>query len=157
MNPILIAFDTKHGSTAEVADAIASRLRERGAEVEIGPARGASDLTDFRGIIVGAPIYSGRWMKGAHRLLRKLAKVPPDRRPPVAIFALGPRKDEGPEDWVRPRQQFERALDKHRTISPISTALFGGVDPPRKKDHRDVRDWGAIAAWADQVGDLIHI
>jgi len=155
MNPILVVFDTKNGSTAEVAEAITLRLREQGAEVELSRARGAQDLADYRGIVLGAPIYSGRWMNGAHRLLKKLAKLPSDRRPPVAIFALGPRQDEGPEDWVRPRQQFERALAKHRAISPIATVLFGGVDPPKKKIRRDVRDWGAIAAWADHVSDLL--
>jgi menaquinone-dependent protoporphyrinogen oxidase len=139
-----------------VAEAIASRLREHGAAVELSRARQAPDLTDWSGVVLGAPIYSGRWMNGAHRLLKKLAKIPVGTRPPVAIFALGPRQDTGPEDWVRPRQQFERALSKHRSITPVTTALFGGVDPPKKKPRRDVRDWEAIAAWADEVGGLLQ-
>jgi menaquinone-dependent protoporphyrinogen oxidase len=154
---ILIVYDTKNGSTAEVAEAIAGRLGDQGAEVELSPVRSAPDLADWDGIVLGAPIYSGRWMRGAHKLLKALAKLPLDQRPPLAIFALGPRQDDGPEDWVRPRQQFERALNKHRSIAPLTTALFGGVDPPKKKVRRDVRDWDAIAAWADEVGRLLQI
>lgn len=156
MDRILVAFETKNGSTAEVAEAIASRLREHGAMVELSRARQAPDLTDWSGVVLGAPIYSGRWLSGAHRLLKRLAKIPAGARPPVAIFALGPRQDTGPEDWVRPRQQFERALGKHRSIIPVTTALFGGVDPPKKKIRRDVRNWEAIAAWADEVGGLLQ-
>jgi menaquinone-dependent protoporphyrinogen oxidase len=154
MDPVLVIFDTKNGSTAEVAQAIARRLGERGAAVELRSARSAPDLVGWAGIVVGAPIYSGRWMNGAHRTLKKLARIAPEHRPPVAIFALGPRQDEGPEDWLGPRQQFERALSKHRSIVPISTALFGGADPPKKKVRRDIRDWDAISEWADKLAGL---
>ncbi len=157
MAKVLVLYDTKNGSTAEVAEAIASRLREQGATTELGLARRPPALTGWRGVVVGAPIYSGRWMNGAHRALKRLAKLSEDDRPPVAIFALGPRQDDGPENWIRPRQQFERALSKHREISPVATALFGGKDPPKKKVRRDIRDWGAIEAWADDVAQAFHV
>jgi len=35
MGPILVAYATKYGSTHEVAEAIATRLRERGLEIEV--------------------------------------------------------------------------------------------------------------------------
>jgi menaquinone-dependent protoporphyrinogen oxidase len=35
---ILVAYATKHGSTLEVAEAIAVALRDRGREVDVGPA-----------------------------------------------------------------------------------------------------------------------
>ena len=38
---ILVAYATKHGSTKEVAEAITTRLREHGLEVDIRPAGGA--------------------------------------------------------------------------------------------------------------------
>jgi menaquinone-dependent protoporphyrinogen oxidase len=151
----LVAFDTKNGSTAEVAEAIGSRLRERGCAAEVRPTREVRDVEDIGALVVGAPIYSGRWLSGAHRVLKRAAKLPSDRRPLIAVFALGPRINEGPENWVRPREQFERALMKDRSIAPITTALFGGADPPKKKPRRDVRDWEAIRAWADEVAGLL--
>lgn len=154
---ILIVFDTKNGSTPEVAQAIGSRLRERGGDVDVVQSKSIPDLAGLGGLVVGAPIYSGRWLNGGHRVLKRLARLPEERRPPVAIFALGPRQDDGPEDWVRPRQQFERALSMHRSIKPLSTALFGGADPPKKKPRRDIRNWDAIRAWADELADLFRI
>jgi hypothetical protein len=83
--------------------------------------------------------------------MKKLSKIPVERRPSVAVFALGPRMVEGHESWVRPRQQFEAALRKHPGLVPLSTALFGGMDPPKKKQRRDARDWQLIQSWADEL------
>ena len=154
---IIVAYDTKNGSTAEVADAVALQLRERGYTVDIRLARKVRKLLNVDALVVGAPIYSGRWLNGAHRLLKRVTKLPPETRPRVAIFALGPRQDTGPEDWVRPREQFERALRKHPSIQPVSTALFGGADPPKKKLHRDIRDWDVIRAWASELAGLFGV
>lgn len=151
---VLVAYDTKNGSTAEVAQAIGSRLAEHGCLVDVRPTRDVRDAATSDALVVGAPIYSGRWGAGAHRVLKRIGKLAPDRRPPVAIFALGPRRNDGPEDWVRPRAQFEHALGKHPSVTPVSTALFGGADPPKKSPRRDIRDWKAIQSWADEVAVL---
>ena len=151
---IIVAYDTRNGSTAEIAEAITSQLRENGFEVEIFRAGKLRRLRGVDALVVGAPIYSGRWLRGAHRLLKRVKKLSPEARPPVAIFALGPRKDTGPEDWIKPREQFERALRKHPSITPVSTALFGGADPPGKRPRRDIRDWNEIRAWTEEVARL---
>ena len=151
---VLVAFDTKNGSTAEVAQAIAQQLRERGCSVDVQPAGKVRRLKEYDRLVVGAPIYSGRWLSGAHRMLRKVRKIRPEESPPVAIFALGPRRNEGPGDWTRPQAQFERALGRHPSVRPVSTALFGGADPPKKSPRRDIRDWEAIKSWADELAKL---
>ena len=151
---VLVAYDTKNGSTTEVAQAIVSRLREHGCSVDIQPARSARSLKEFKYLVVGAPIYSGRWLSGAHRILKRAKRLRPEQIPAVAVFALGPRKDEGPESWTVPRAQFDRALGKHPSIKPVSTALFGGVDPPKKSPRRDIRDWDTIRSWADELAEI---
>lgn len=150
---VLVAYDTRNGSTVDVAQAIASRLRDHGCEVDVRLARDVRDLVGVDALVVGAPIYSGRWLSGAHRVLKRAEKLAPESRPALAIFALGPRIDEGPENWVRPRAQFQHALGKHKTIAPVATALFGGADPPKKSPRRDIRDWEAVAAWADELAN----
>lgn len=147
----LIAYDTKNGSTTDVAQAIASRLQEHGWSVDLQPARQVRSLKEFDFLVVGAPIYSGRWLSGGHRMLKKAGQTGPEQHLKVAIFALGPRRNEGPENWEKPREQFNKALGKHPSVSPVSTALFGGADPPKKSPRRDIRDWDAINAWADEL------
>ena len=151
---ILVAYDTKNGSTAEVANAVSSRLREHGYTVDTCLAKDVRKLSSVDALVVGAPIYSGRWLSGAHRLLKQVAKLSPEVRPRVAIFGLGPRQDTGPENWTGPREQFERSLRKHPSIQSVSTDLFGGADPPKKQPRRDIRDWDAIRKWADEVAVL---
>ena len=109
------------------------------------------NVQEFDCLVVGAPIYSGRWLNGAHRILKLVSKLKPEQSPAVAIFALGPRRNEGPENWVVPKAQFERAIGKHSSVEPVSTALFGGADPPKKSPRRDIRDWDAIKSWADEL------
>ena len=151
---VLVTFDTKNGSTTDVAQAIVLRLREHGCSVDIQPTRNVRNVKEFDCLVVGAPIYSGRWLSGAHRILKQLSKLGPEQSPTVAIFALGPRKNEGPENWVVPKAQFDRALGKHPSVIPVSTALFGGADPPKKSPRRDIRDWDAIKSWADELAKI---
>ena len=116
---ILVTYATKNGSTTDVAQAIASRLREHGCSVEIQPVNDVRDLKEYGFLVAGAPIYSGRWLNGAHRILKQVSKLSTEQTPNIALFALGPRKNEGPEDWVVPNAQFERAIKKHSSVDYV--------------------------------------
>lgn len=153
MTSALVAFATKHDSTREVAEAIADTLRSRGLSVTAAPAAGIRDHVDqYDLVVLGGAIYSGRWHAGAHRFLRKHRRELDNT--PVAVFGMGPRLDEK-EAWQRSREQLDRALGKRSWLHPTAITVFGGVDPPKKKEHRDLRDWEAIAAWADGLADQL--
>ena len=148
MTNVLLAFATKNGSTEQVAGAIAEALREAGAQVTALPARAVRESAAGSDLIVlGAPLYSGRWHRDAHRFLkrhrRELATVP------VAVFGMGPRNDTE-EAWRRSRAQLDRALGRSGWLTPVRVTVFGGVDPPARgeRPRRDLRDWRAIRAWA---------
>jgi menaquinone-dependent protoporphyrinogen oxidase len=150
---VLVVYATKHGSTREVAEAISVTLRERGAEVELRPARDVREPIGGRDLIVlGAALYSGRWHNDAHRFLKRHRK---ELSVPVAVFGMGPR-DPSEEAWQRSRAQLDRALAKHDWLRPVAVAVFGGVDPPKREGgpRRDLRDWDAVRAWASQVTGL---
>ena len=148
---VLMAYATKNGSTQQVAEAITAAMRERGAQVTLRPAKTVREsAAGFDLVVLGAPLYSGRWHRDAHRFLRhhrgELATVP------VAVFGMGPRS--GTDDaWQRSRAQLDRALAKRGWLDPVTVTVFGGVDPPRnsKRPPRDLRNWETIAAWAVQA------
>jgi menaquinone-dependent protoporphyrinogen oxidase len=154
VNRILVAYATKHGSTRQVADAVATVALASGAAVEIVPAASVRQPIAGRDLVVlGAPIYSGRWHHHAHRFLerhrRELAGVP------VAVFGMGPRRDEE-EAWERCRAQLDRALDKHPWLVPVEVGVFGGVDPVKRgRPGRDLRDWAEIGTWTRKVIALL--
>lgn len=154
MSRILVAFATKNGSTQEVAGAIAAALREIGSTVDLRPAREAREpIAGCDLVVLGAPLYSGRWHRDAHRFLKRhrdeLARLP------TAVFAMGPRTD-AQESWEHSRNQLDRALARRDWLTPVAIAVFGGVDPPkrRRQERRDLRDWEAIRAWAGGLPGL---
>jgi len=152
---ILVAYATKHGSTREVAEAIAEVLSGNGREVELRPAADAGDVDGYAGVVLGGPLYMGRWHGEATRFLTRHHDELTDK--PVAIFALGPVKDDE-QQFTGSRQQLDRALAKVRDVQPVSVAIFGGVVDPAKlrfpfnrMPAGDARDWDAIRAWAREL------
>ncbi|HEY2372122.1 MAG TPA: flavodoxin domain-containing protein [Gaiellaceae bacterium] len=150
--PVLVTYASEHGSTREVAAAIAARLRETGLDCELQPAIEVTDLGPYCGVILGGAIYVGRLHPEAvgflHRHHAALAVLP------IAVFALGPRTLE-PLDLASSRKQLQRALEKAPDIDPYEIAVFGGViDPttlrfPLNHLHAsDARDWDDIDAFA---------
>jgi menaquinone-dependent protoporphyrinogen oxidase len=144
LSQILVAFATKNGSTEEVAAAIAGSLRDSGCDVDLRRARDVTKpVAGWDLVVLGAPIYSGRWHRDAHRFLKRHRNE--FGRVPVAVFGMGPRSgDEG--GWQRSRDQMNRALARHGWLTAAAIAVFGGVDPPKRQvtNRRDLRDWNAI-------------
>lgn len=151
MEAALVAYATKGGSTREVAMAIAQTLRSRGLSVAVAEAAHVRErVKDYDLIVLGGAIYSGRWHRGAQRFLRRHRREL--KTPAVAIFGMGPREDVQ-EAWETSRAQLQKALAKQPWLHPVAVTVFGGVDPPKKRGHRDLRDWNAIRAWAET---LVH-
>lgn len=154
MAQVLVVHASRHGSTSEVAVRTAERLRVAGHDVVVRAARETKGTVEGYGlVVVGGALYSGRWHTDAHRFLKRhrdeLARVP------VAVFGMGPRRDEV-ESWQSARSQLDRALAKRAWLHPVAVTVFGGVDPKpnRGQPPRDIRDWQAIDAWGDQLASL---
>lgn len=153
--PVLVAYATKHESTHEVADAVASRLRELGHEVEVRPAAQVGTLERYGAVVVGGALYMGRWHRDARRFLARRREEL--ARMPVAVFAMGPLKLEA-SDVQAARAQLDRALAKEHALEPVAVAVFGGVVDPAKlrfpfnrMEAGDARDWAAIRSWTDEI------
>jgi menaquinone-dependent protoporphyrinogen oxidase len=157
--PILVAFATKYGSTEEVAAEVAAVLVERGADVELRLASDLRRLDGYGAVILGAPLYMGRWHRDARRFLSRheatLASVP------TAVFALGPIHEETTE-FEDAEQRVKGVLAKTPAAQPVDVAIFGGrVDPAElsfpfnRMPAADIRDWTAIKEWARRIADML--
>ncbi len=158
MARVLVVYASKYGSTGEVAEAVAARLRDRGVDAESMPAESVKGLDGVSAVVLGVALYFFRWRGAAHRFLRQhrreLAEIP------VAVFGMGPIEDT-PEQYEGARGHLDKGLAKHPWLTPRAIAVFGGrVDPDhlrfpdnnpavRQMGDVDLRDWGAIDAWAD--------
>ena len=155
MTRILVAHASRHGSTREVAEAVAGALRTLGCSVDVMPAAEVGMLRGYAGVVLGGALYTGRLHKDARRFLARHREALAGRA--LAIFALGPRTLEA-ADVAGSRAQLDRALHAVPELHPVSVAIFGGVIDPEKlrfpfkrMPASDARDWAAIDAWAAEL------
>jgi menaquinone-dependent protoporphyrinogen oxidase len=163
---VLIAYASRYGATAELAEAIAKPLRAAGLDVDVWPARHVRWLDDYRAVIVGSAVYAGRWRRDALHLLRSHQAELSQR--PVWLFSSGPvGADKGEpaklERWTKPR----RADRLGQAIGAREHVVFGGRvsetgsyirramakgSPP---ELRDRRDWAAVEAWGAKIATAL--
>lgn len=163
---IFVGYATTAGSTKEVAEAIAGRLRECGLSADCASVRETSGLAGYSAVVLGAPLYIMRWHADMHRFLKKqrgaLVSLP------AAVFALGPWNDKA-EELQSACEQLDKELLKHAWLKPVALQVFvGKFDPQKlafpfnlvgslkKMPAQDDRDWEAIGAWADSLPALLQ-
>ncbi len=161
---ILVAYGTKYGATAEIAEAIGETLRAAGLEVDVERARQVRSLDRYRAVVIGSAVYTARWRSDAQRLLAR----PELRERDVWVFSSGP-VGEDPDDpvqaerWMKPKRVRELA----DAIGAHDHVVFGGmVDEERgfmrrkmarntAPQLRDRRDWHAIDRWARAIAETL--
>lgn len=158
---ILVAYVSRCGSTAEVADAIGQVFCTAGATVDVRPAKQARDVGAYDAVILGSAARMGKLLPGAahfaQRNQRALQSVP------VAYFFVGMTMM---EDTPEHRAEAAAYLDPLREVAqPVSVGLFGGkvdfdtLSPVMRSmlsmgegvPEGDWRDWEAIRAWAEEL------
>ncbi len=76
---VLVAYATRHGSTAKVAETVAEELRAAGCEAEARSVADAASTAGFDAVVVGGPMIFG-WHKEAVKFVKArrdaLAAVP---------------------------------------------------------------------------------
>lgn len=156
MARILVAYATKQGSTAEIAQAIARELQAGGHTADaVEIAQGASPA-GYDAVVIGGPMYVGKIDgvgKFAKRHFTELAKMPVAGF--VVCLAAAVQDREG---LTSAEKALHAALDP---LKPVAETIFAGrLDPEKlswfqrwitkkvRSPVGDFRDWTAIAAWA---------
>lgn len=160
MARILVAYASKKGSTAEIAQAIGKELQAAGHTADVAEMRTVTSLAGYNAVVIGGPIYLGKIVGDVPKFVKRhrnaLAKLP------VAGFTVGVipvSKD--PAGMARVEETLLAAL---APLQPVAKMVFAGrLDPARlswfqnwitKKVNSpfgDFRDWAAIAAWAREL------
>jgi menaquinone-dependent protoporphyrinogen oxidase len=163
---VLVAYATKRGATAEIAEKIGEVLGEAGLAAEVLPADRVDDVTPYQAVILGSAVYVGRWQKEAANFLKAHEEALAER--PVWLFSSGPTGEGDPveltQGWHFPKG-LQPVADR---IQPRDIAVFHGyVNPGKlnfferwmlknvKAPSGDFRDWEAIASWAMAIADAL--
>ncbi len=110
MARVLIAYASKRGSTAEIADVVARAIREDGHIVDCRPADGVKNLGPYDAVILGSAVYMKRWRGDAKHFLRKHSKELSELS--FWVFSSGPVGDPtnaADPSWYEPPRVIERA------------------------------------------------
>ena len=85
---VLLAYDSRHGATAEIARVIAEELKRSGREVTVLRVGQVRDVRPFDAVVLGSAVYYGRWLGGARRFLKRFETAL--RARPLWVFESGP-------------------------------------------------------------------
>lgn len=125
---VLVAYDSKHGSTALVVRQIADVLCACGYRVDISRARKIDDVTPYDAVVAGSPIYWAKFLPGTQLFLKNHEQTLATK--PVALFALSTYADEE-TGLVRDEVKgffVDKELEKVPGIAPVGEiGLFGGA------------------------------
>jgi menaquinone-dependent protoporphyrinogen oxidase len=166
-NRVLVAYATKYGATAGIAERIGEVLREAGFQADVLPVDQVGDLSAYGAVVLGSAVYIAQWRKEARVFLKDNVEALAER--PVWLFSSGPTGEGDPlellEGWRFP-EGLQPLADQ---IQPRDIAVFHGVMPPPeemkfldrevmkrvKAPVGDFRDWEMIAAWAASIADAL--
>jgi menaquinone-dependent protoporphyrinogen oxidase len=170
---VLVAYSSRHGATAGIAEHIATHLTEAGFSATALAVNTVTSVDDYDAVVLGASAYLFHWQKAAVRFAHEYAEHLATH--PLWLFSSGPIgtdlvNKQGVDVFVASRpKDFDELVE---LLHPVGEKVFfGAYDPtarpigmserlirtmPAARNELpagDFRDWPAIEAWAQEVAD----
>jgi menaquinone-dependent protoporphyrinogen oxidase len=158
----LVAVATRHGSSLEIAEAIAATLRAGGVSAVVSRVEAVSSLAGHDAVVLGSAVYAGHWLRAARDFVdRHEATL---RELPVWVFSTGPLGDpprpaeEPPEVEVIAtrvgaveRRTFAGKAEGSQ-LGLAEKALMALVRAP----YGDFRPWSEVVGWAESIAQQLR-
>ncbi len=162
---ILVAYATRAGSTAEIADAVGKALEDAAMEVDVRNIAEITALEPYDAVVIGSPLYMGKVLREVSPFVQR-HRIPLSGLP-VAAFVVGTSMVD----------REERFREQARTIMAVALmpirareigVFAGALHPDRissgekavvklvKAPYGDFRDWDAIRAWAGRLPEILR-
>ena len=168
---ILITYDTEHGNTSLVAKELFDGLCAADYSVDLVFVENLdpAELPNYDGLVIGSPIYIGKWLPGINKLLKRhhaeIAKVP------TAFFITCTNvRDLTTDNESAAKYQesltvfMNPTLEKYPDIVPVSKKVLAGgflfselypfqrfIMKLAKYPEGDFRKPALIDAWAQEL------
>ena len=167
MTRVLVAYATRHNSTAEIAYTIGETLRRIGQiQVDVEQVENVEDISPYQVVVLGSAVYMGQWQPVAVDFLKAHERELAQRS--VWLFSSGPVGEGDPRTllngWVFP-ESLQPIADR---IQPRDIALFHGkLDSSWLNIFEraavkfvgatagDSRDWDTIQQWAAAISEAL--
>lgn len=165
-NRILVAYASKSGTTVDVAQAIGKSLSDKGATVDVKPAKTVTSLEEYHAVVIGSGIRMGQWLPDAIEFVKthqaKLSQLP------LAYFTVHLLHLDDSEESRSIRATYTEPVRK--ILTPSTEVFFAGrlvysklslvelmLSKAMKAQEQDLRDWEKIHAWAEGLAPTLGI
>lgn len=148
---VLVAYASKHGGTAGLAEWIGQALEHSGMGVSVVPTNEVIDVESYDAVIVGGALYVFRWHTEARSFVKKHARAL--RLRPVWLFSSGPLDESATAEDIPPVRSVRKAMER---IEARGHMTFGGRLLPGSKSALPVGDWrdrSHVDRWVKQIVD----
>jgi menaquinone-dependent protoporphyrinogen oxidase len=168
---ILVTYASRCGSTGGVADAIARSFHEQKAAVDVKLMRNVHEVAGYDAVVVGAPIYMGKWMSDAKDFITSHHAELAPIHTAYFLTCMTLSKPASEEDRNDLAKQLEKVKDAVPEVSPVELGFFAGMldydklAPAMQVLYRaasggdaipgDYRDFPAIRAWAARLYPIL--
>lgn len=165
---VLVAYGSWAGSTAEVAEAVASALEEAGVAASACPANTVMELSLYRAVIVGSAIHAAQ-LHGDVRTFMAMHESALSQMPVAYFVVCMTMKEDTEENRTEVKGYLKMLHDTYPEIKPVAEGLFAGVMNFKKlswifrtmmkvmkleegdfRDSKAIRDW--TAGLVDKLG-----
>jgi menaquinone-dependent protoporphyrinogen oxidase len=161
---ILVAYASKSGVTAEIAERIAATIAEYQVNVDLLPVDQVKDVQDYHTVLIGSGIYMGQLMPAAVSFIETNQAVLSSKNVGVFFSCLTLA-----EDNEETRSEVTAYLAPARGLIALQhEGMFAGAVKPQhltvlergmlallNTPAGDFRDWQAIDDWAVEVASSI--
>ena len=155
---VLVAVASKHGSTREIAEAVADELHAQGIWAVLQDAGEVKEIAGYDAVILGSAIYAANWLPEAKRFAERdqleLASVP------LWVFSSGPIGADNPQPHDDP-QKLAASLGHVKTrghrvfVGKLELDTLGLserlIARLFKAPTGDFRNWNKIRVWPREI------
>jgi menaquinone-dependent protoporphyrinogen oxidase len=158
---VLVSAASRHGTTAEIADAIADVLRKADIEVDVLAPESVETVDPYDAVVLGSGVYAGHWLAPAKAFVERHEEGLRYRA--VFLFSSGPLGD--------PPKPVEEPVDVAAidvTTAAMDHRVFAGrlTESELSRPERivikvvrapfgDFREWDDITQWASEIARFV--
>lgn len=154
---VLVAYGSRMGGTAGIADMLGEALVDAGLDVDVRTAGEVASVDGYEAVVLGGSLYAMRWHRDARRFIRRFAADLKGR--PTWLFSSGPLDDSASARDLPPAPTVASLARRigargHRTFGGMlteETATGLIAKAMAKNTSGDWRDPHAIRAWAEEI------
>jgi len=160
---VLVAYATRAGSTAGIAERVAEVLNRSGFAAQAIEAKKVGDTAPYDAVVLGSSVRAGKLKPEALKFLDK-NKADINSKPFAAFVVCLTMKETNEKSRATARAYLDPV---HLRVKPASEGLFAGaLDPGKlgfvertimkamKAESGDFRKWDEVEAWAASLAPL---